>query len=75
MEPGSKLAAVRWAHERVAIAGCPAFDDDAAYAAMDFLLGALPEITERIFTSTANLLNLTCDIIFVDTSTLHGASR
>ena len=35
LEPGSKLAAVCWAHERVAIAGCPAFDDDAAYAAMD----------------------------------------
>ncbi len=71
LEPGSKLAAVRWAHERVAIAGCPSFDDDAAYAAMDFLLGALPEIAERIFTSTANLLNLSCDIIFVDTSSTY----
>lgn len=71
LEPGSKLAAVRWAHERVAIPGCPAFDDDAAYAAMDFLLGALGEIAERIFTSTANLLNLSCDIIFVDTSSTY----
>ena len=71
LEPGSKLAAVRWPHERVAIAGCPAFDDDGAYAAMDFLLGALPETAERIFTSTANLLNLSCDIIFVDTSSTY----
>ena len=71
LEPGSKLAAVRWAHERVAIHQCPSFDDQAAYAAMDFLLGALPEIAERIFTSTANLLNLTCDIIFVDTSSTY----
>jgi hypothetical protein len=71
LEPGSKLAAVRWAHERVAIPGCPSFDDDAAYAAMDFLLAALPEIAERIFTSTANLLNLSCDIIFVDTSSTY----
>jgi hypothetical protein len=71
LEPGSKLAAVRWAEERVAIPGCPAFDDDGAYRAMDFLLAALPEIAERIFTSTANLLNLSCDIIFVDTSSTY----
>jgi hypothetical protein len=71
LEPGSKLAAVRWAEERVAIPGCPMFDDDAAYAAMDFLLAALPEIVERIFSTTANLLNLSCDIIFVDTSSTY----
>jgi len=71
LEPASKLAAVTWAKERVALIDCPDFDDDAAYAAMDFLLGALPEIAERIFTSTANLLNLSCDIIFVDTSSTY----
>jgi hypothetical protein len=69
--PASKLAPVRWAQERVAIGGCPTFDDDAAYAAMDFLHDALPEIAERIFASTANLLNLSCDIIFVDTSSTY----
>ena len=71
LEPASKLAAVPWEQERVAIGGCPTFDDDAAYAAMDFLLDALPEIAERIFASTANLLNLSCDIIFVDTSSTY----
>ena len=71
LEPGSKLAATRWARERVAIEGCPAFDGDAAYAAMDFLAGALPEIAESIFASTANLLNLACDVIFVDTSSTY----
>ena len=71
LEPASKLAAVRWAHERVAIDGCPSFDDDAAYAAMDFLLEALGEIGETIFASTANLLNLSCDIIFVDTTSTY----
>ncbi len=71
LEPASKLAAVRWAKERVALVGCPEFDDQAAYAAMDFLLASLPEIAERIFTSTANLLNLSCDIIFVDTSSTY----
>jgi hypothetical protein len=71
LEPASKLAGVKWAQERVALVGCPDFDDQAAYAAMDFLLGALPEIAERIFSSTANLLNLSCDIIFVDTTSTY----
>jgi len=71
LEPASKLAAVQWVGERVAIPDCPDFDDDAAYRAMDFLLAALPEIAERIFSSTANLLNLSCDIIFVDTTSTY----
>lgn len=71
LEPASKLAAVRWAQERVAIEGCPFFDEDAAYAAMDFLAGALGDIAEKIFSSTANLLNLSCDIIFVDTTSTY----
>ncbi len=71
LEPASKLAAVQWVGERVAIPDCLDFDDDAAYRAMDFLLAALPEIAERIFSSTANLLNLSCDIIFVDTSSTY----
>ena len=71
LEPASKLAAVRWASERVALVGCPDFDDQAAYAAMDFLLCALPEIAERIFSTTSNLLNLSCDIIFVDTTSTY----
>lgn len=71
LEPASKLAAVGWVRDRVAIVDCPDFDDQAAYAAMDFLLAALPEIAERIFSTTANLLNLSCDIIFVDTSSTY----
>ena len=57
--------------ERVAILSCPAFDDDAAYAAMKLLLAALGEIAEEIFARTANLLNLSCDVIFVDTSSTY----
>jgi hypothetical protein len=71
LEPASKLAATRWVAERVAIAGCPAFDEDAAYRAMDFLLSALPEIAAAVFERTANLLNLACDVIFVDTSSTY----
>ena len=71
LEPGSKLAATRWAAERVAVEHCPPFDADAAYAAMDFLAGALPEIAEGVFATTANLLNLACDVIFVDSSSTY----
>jgi hypothetical protein len=66
LEPGSKLAATRWVAQRVAIEGCPGFCDDAAYAAMDFLLDALDEIAAQIFAAVAHLLNLDLDIVFVD---------
>lgn len=71
LEPSSKLAATRWVQERVAIPGSPVFDDDACYRAMDFFIQALEEIAASIFTSTANLLNLSCDVIFVDTSSTY----
>ena len=71
LEPGSKLAATRWVAERVAIAGCAGFSDDAAYRAMDFLLDALGEIAARIFDSVAHLLNLDVDIVFVDTTSTY----
>ena len=71
LEPASKLACVSWVQERVAISSCPPFDDQAAYAAMDFLLDALEEIARGIFNRTANLLNLSCDVIFVDTSSTY----
>jgi hypothetical protein len=66
LEPGSKLAATGWVAERVAIAGCGGFSDDAAYRAMDFLLDALGGIAAQIFDSVAHLLNLDVDIVFVD---------
>jgi Transposase DDE domain len=71
LEPGSKLAATRWVAERVAIADCPGFSDDSAYAAMDFLLDALDEIAARIFDTVAHLLNLDVDIVFVDTTSTY----
>src|SRR5207248_616424 len=71
LELGSKLAATRWVAERVAIEGCPGFSEDAAYAAMDFLLDALGEIASEIFASVAHLLNLDVEIIFVDTTSTY----
>ena len=66
LEPASKLAATRWVAERVFIEGCPGFSDDQACRAMDFLLAALEEIASGIFWSTAHLLNLDVDIVFID---------
>jgi hypothetical protein len=71
LEPGSKLAATGWVAERVTIAGCAGFSDDAAYRAMDFLLDALSEIAAQIFDSVAHLLNLDVDIVFVDTTSTY----
>ncbi|HEY9264063.1 MAG TPA: IS1634 family transposase [Mycobacterium sp.] len=71
LEPGSKLAATRWVGERAAILDCPEFSDDSAYAAMDFLLDALPEIAAQIFASVAHLLNLDVDIVFVDSTSTY----
>jgi hypothetical protein len=70
-EPGSKLAATGWVAERVAIQSCAGFTDDAAYAAMDFLLDALDEIAAEIFSTVAHLLNLDLDIVFVDTTSTY----
>ena len=71
LEPASKLAATRWVAERVFIEDCPGFSDDAAYRAMDFLLGALEEIAAEIFYSVAHLLNLDVDIVFAVTTSTY----
>jgi len=70
-EPGSKLAATGWVAQRVAIESCSGFTEDAAYAAMDFLLDALGEIAAEVFSSVAHLLNLDLDIVFVDTTSTY----
>ena len=71
LEPAFKLAATRWVAERVFIEDCPGFSDDAAYRAMDFLLGALEEIAAEVFYSVAHLLNLDVDIVFVVTTSTY----
>ena len=71
LEPASKLAATRWAAERVFLESCPAFSDDAAYAAMDFLLDALDEVASEVFWSVAHLLDLDVDIVFVDSTSTY----
>ena len=62
LQPGAK---------RVAVTGFAGFTDDAAYAAMDFLLDALDGIAAEVFGSVAHLLNLDLDIVFVDTTSTY----
>jgi hypothetical protein len=71
LEPGSKLAATKWVAQRVVVDGLSGFSDDAAYAAMDFLLDALSGIAGEVFASVAHLLNLDLDIVFVDTTSTY----
>jgi hypothetical protein len=73
-EPDSRLAATPSASEHVAIDGCPGFTD-AAYRAINFLLAALPEVTQGVLASTASLLNLACNVVFVDFSLTRFESR
>jgi hypothetical protein len=70
LEPGSKLACTRWVAQRVFVEHLAGFSDDHAYRAMDFLLDALDEIAGEVFNSVATLLNLDCDIVFVDACTV-----
>ena len=55
----------------VAVTGCAGFTDDAAYAAMDFLLDALDGIAVEVFGSVAHLQNLVLNIVFVDTTSTY----
>lgn len=70
-KPNSKLEATRWVAHRVLIEDLGELSDDQAYRAMDFLLEALDEIAAEIFSSVAHLLNLDCDIVFVDTTSTY----
>lgn len=71
LEPSSKLACCAWAAERVALPGIDYFTDDDAYRAMDALLECEDNISERIYTSVATLLNLEVDLIFFDTTSTY----
>ena len=49
LEPASKLVALKWAKEPLGLVDFLTFDDQAAYAEIDFL----SEIAVRIFSTTA----------------------
>lgn len=69
--PLSKLAGCAWAGRRVFIEGVAELSDDACYRAMDFFMGALADLSEAVFFSVANLMNLEVDILFFDTTSTY----
>jgi transposase len=73
VDPCSKLAATEWAERDVAIPGLDGFSDDQAYRAMDLLVeaDAQAQVQEAVFFATANLLNLTVDVLLFDTTSTY----
>lgn len=71
LAPSSKLAIEKWAKDHVYLGNDTELQVQHIYRSMDFLLDYQDEIQERVFWSTANLLNLTVDLIFFDTTNTY----
>ncbi len=72
-DPESKLGVWdRWL-EKAYLPGCDGLKLRHMYEAMDFLHSHIDEIEETIFFQTANLFNLSVDLIFYDTTTASFA--
>jgi len=71
LKPLSKLAATTWVADQVAIDGLEAVDDETCYRAMDWLLEVEAELSEAIYFSVADLLNLEVDLLFFDTTSTY----
>lgn len=69
LAPGSKLSLEDWVGGEVYIEGLPEVEVHQLYRAMDFLLEAGEEIQRDVFFSVADLYNLECDLLFLDTTT------
>jgi len=71
LAPSSKLAIEKWAAEDVFLGQHEQLQVQHFYRAMDLLLEHEEEIQQEVFWSTANLLNLTVDLIFFDTTNTY----
>jgi Transposase DDE domain len=71
LKPLSKLAATTWVANQVAIDGLEVVDDETCYRAMDWLLEVEAELSEAIYFSVADLLNLEVDLLFFDTTSTY----
>lgn len=75
LDPSSKLAIEQWAAQEVYLGHEDTLQVQHFYRAMDFLLEHADRIQEEVFWSTANLLNLTVDLIFFDTTNTYFQSE
>jgi transposase len=71
LAPSSKLAIEQWAAEDVYLGEHEPLQVQHFYRAMDLLLEHETEIQQEVFWATANLLNLTVDLIFFDTTNTY----
>ena len=75
LAPSSKLAIEQWAADEVYLGHEETLQVQHFYRAMDFVLEHADQIQEEVFWSTANLLNLTVDLIFFDTTNTYFQSE
>jgi len=71
LAPSSKLSIEQWAANAVYLGSEDQLQVQHFYRAMDFLLEHAEDIQKEVFWSTANLLNLTVDLIFFDTTNTY----
>jgi len=71
LAPASKLAVEEWAAHDVYLENEQQLQVQHLYRGMDFLLEHQEAIQKEIFWSTANLLNLSVDLIFFDTTNTY----
>jgi len=71
LAPSSKLAIEQWAADEVYLGEHQPLQVQHCYRAMDFLLEHEADIQKEVFWSTANVLNLTVDLIFFDTTNTY----
>lgn len=71
LAPSSKLAIEQWAAEDVYLGEHDPLQVQHFYRAMDLLLEHEEQIQQEVFWATANLLNLTVDLIFFDTTNTY----
>jgi hypothetical protein len=71
LEACSKLAATGWVADVAHVPGLDAMDEDAAYRAMDLLLGIENDLAEQVFWATATLLDLEVDLLFFDSTSTY----
>ena len=71
LAPASKLAVEDWAAHDVYLENEQKLQVQHFYRGMDFLLEHQEAIQKEIFWSTANLLNLSVDLIFFDTTNTY----
>lgn len=71
LAPASKLAVEQWANKDVYLGSDDQIQVQHLYRGMDLLLEHQDAIQKEVFWSTANLLNLTVDLIFFDTTNTY----